>query len=154
MDPATHELKEDPDGTAGGLVERDPKTDAWHVALVRMLLGTREHALELASDPNMAKALLRGRPSTSGARVRLEPGYVCAGSYVAYQCGTGTADDAWDQWNKAMKPLVLERQIQTGAQAGSWSDGRGTPGGALLATAQRALTLEVYFRYGRLSRQK
>lgn len=59
-------------------------------------------------------------------------------------------DDAWDQWNDAVRERLVERQLDDGPHAGSW-DHRptewGSRGGRIYTTAMACLTLEVYYRY-------
>ncbi len=57
--------------------------------------------------------------------------------------------DAWTWWNRMMQDQLLPLQIETGPQAGSWSDETlwGGYGGRVYSTAMATLCLEVYYRY-------
>lgn len=71
------------------------------------------------------------------------------GSYAMYQMG----GSYWNEWNKAMKPAVLESQrTQGGSSHGSWDPigPWGWAGGRVYSTALMVLCLEVYFRYGKV----
>ena len=56
---------------------------------------------------------------------------------------------AWEQWNEAVKSVLLARQHTSGPRAGSWDpDGRwASVAGRVYQTAISTLTLEVYYRY-------
>jgi len=58
----------------------------------------------------------------------------------------------WPAWEKALKTAVVDSQRRDGDARGSWdpSDAWGFSGGRVYATAVMTLSLEVYFRYGRL----
>lgn len=70
------------------------------------------------------------------------------GSYAMYQMG----GKYWEEWNKAMKPAVLDSQRKDGASKGSWDPigPWGWSGGRVYSTALMVLCLEVYFRYGKV----
>ena len=55
----------------------------------------------------------------------------------------------WQQWNAALRDVVVRRQIKEGPQAGSWdtADVWGPSGGRIYTTALATLTLEVYYRF-------
>ena len=53
----------------------------------------------------------------------------------------------WTTWNDAIKPLLLERQIKSGPNTGTWEPGRWREAGRTVATALATLSLEVYYRY-------
>jgi hypothetical protein len=55
----------------------------------------------------------------------------------------------WEQWNEAVKEVLLENQRAAGRPAGSW-DPQGQwadVAGRVYQTAMATLTLEVYYRY-------
>jgi hypothetical protein len=74
--------------------------------------------------------------------------------YYATQVMHHFGGDAWDQWNPAMRDLLIKTQDMGGDvehrdQKGSWSpegDPFGTHMGRLGTTALAVLTLEVYYR--------
>jgi len=58
-------------------------------------------------------------------------------------------DESWPIWNKAMKSQLLQSQVLTGNQAGSWNPNCiwAGYGGRVYSTAMACLCLEVYYRY-------
>ena len=57
--------------------------------------------------------------------------------------------ESWEQWNEAMRELLVFEQAQSGPLAGSWDprDPWGPYGGRVYSTAMSAMCLEVYYRY-------
>jgi hypothetical protein len=62
----------------------------------------------------------------------------------------------WLKWNNVMKPLLIEKQVKKGLEAGSWSpfdlnvgefDRWGANGGRLYVTCMSIYILEVYYRH-------
>ena len=57
----------------------------------------------------------------------------------------------WKAWNANMRDFLVEQQVRTGHEAGSWHFddplGTGKQGGRLYSTAMAAMTLEVYYRF-------
>jgi hypothetical protein len=59
----------------------------------------------------------------------------------------------WPKWNNIMKPLLVENQVKSGAEAGSWhpmlpeTDRWGAFGGRLYVTCLSIYILEVYYRH-------
>jgi hypothetical protein len=78
-----------------------------------------------------------------------------------YFCYYGTLStfqeggDVWKRWNEAMKPALLDSQDKNGDNEGSWGS-NGDPffpwWGRVGSTALATLSLEVYYRYQRLTR--
>ncbi|MCA9034746.1 MAG: terpene cyclase/mutase family protein [Planctomycetaceae bacterium] len=66
------------------------------------------------------------------------------GTLAMYQYG-GTP---WEDWNNAIRDLLISEQRSDGPNAGSWDpkDPWGRYGGRLYSTALATLTLEVYYR--------
>ncbi len=59
---------------------------------------------------------------------------------------------AWNAWNNQLKPILLQKQILTGSNRGSWvsqgnKHGYASIAGPVVTTAMAALSLEVYYRY-------
>ena len=56
----------------------------------------------------------------------------------------------WKKWNPEMRDFLIDQQVRTGHEAGSWHFedqlGTGRQGGRLYSTAMAAMTLEVYYR--------
>ena len=60
--------------------------------------------------------------------------------------------EAWNAWNDRLKPILLQKQILTGSNRGSWvsqgnKHGYASIAGPVVTTAMAALSLEVYYRY-------
>ncbi|TWT58094.1 hypothetical protein KOR42_14650 [Thalassoglobus neptunius] len=103
------------------------------------------HVLNVDNDRSAAneasRYLLANRPSRSTINLY----YWYYGTLAMYQHG----GDDWDQWNNALRDLLIAEQRKTGPQAGSW-DPRGVwgrYGGRIYSTAIATLSLEVYYRY-------
>lgn len=59
-------------------------------------------------------------------------------------------DSAWDTWNRQMRGQLVDSQVKSGDEAGSWwqpDDVRAALAGRLLQTALNAMILEVYYRH-------
>ena len=85
--------------------------------------------------------LLQHRPKRS----TLNFYYWYYGTLAMYQYG-GTA---WDQWNAALRDLLVAEQVREGDLAGSWDpkDEWGPYGGRIYSTAVATMSLEVYYRF-------
>ena len=69
--------------------------------------------------------------------------------YYATQVMHHLGGDYWEQWNSRMRDLLVETQVKSGREAGSWDPfgpHSGT-GGRLYQTALSICTLEVYYRH-------
>ncbi len=55
----------------------------------------------------------------------------------------------WEQWNPAVRDMLIRTQATRGHEAGSWhfDDTHGAVGGRLYTTAMAVMTLEVYYRF-------
>ena len=71
------------------------------------------------------------------------------GSYAMFQMG----GRHWKEWNKALKGAVVDSRRTDGSARGSWDPAGpwGPQGGRVYATATMVLSLEVYYRYARLT---
>jgi hypothetical protein len=73
--------------------------------------------------------------------------------YYATQVMHNVPGTEWDEWNRAMRRILIQTQDKTGCAAGSWDpdkpteDPWGRQGGRLMVTSLSCLTLEVYYRY-------
>ncbi|MHC4600363.1 MAG: prenyltransferase/squalene oxidase repeat-containing protein [Planctomycetota bacterium] len=58
----------------------------------------------------------------------------------------------WKPWNEAMKDALVPTQRRDGCEGGSWDPigAWGTAGGRVYSTAINCLSLEIYYRYGRI----
>jgi hypothetical protein len=76
-------------------------------------------------------------------------------NYYATQVMHHFGGKAWEDWNKEMRDLLIERQDKGSTpkhehQLGSWSplgDAHNGAGGRVMITSLSALTLEVYYRH-------
>ena len=71
------------------------------------------------------------------------------GTLAMFQVG----GDHWKKWNEAMKTALVDTQrTGTDGPSGSWDpiDAWGAPGGRVYATAINVLSLEIYYRYGKV----
>ncbi|MCU0722438.1 MAG: terpene cyclase/mutase family protein [Planctomycetes bacterium] len=74
------------------------------------------------------------------------------GTLAMYQLGR----DHWKAWNDPMKNALVPTQRREGCEDGSWDpvDVWGTAGGRVYATAINILSLEIYYRFSRLLRDR
>lgn len=85
--------------------------------------------------------LLQHRPKRSALNFY----YWYYGTLAMYHYG-GTA---WEQWNTALRDLLIAEQVREGELAGSWDpkDAWGPYGGRIYSTAVATMSLEVYYRF-------
>lgn len=76
---------------------------------------------------------------------RLNYYYWYYGTLAMYQYG----GQPWEEWNAALRDLLVQEQRKSGPLAGSWDprDIWGPYGGRVYSTAMATLCLEVYYRY-------
>ncbi|MBS0210974.1 MAG: hypothetical protein JSS27_18680 [Planctomycetes bacterium] len=73
--------------------------------------------------------------------------------YYATQVMFQMQGEYWEQWNGALRTLLVDSQVQSGPLAGSWDPARPVPdrwgefGGRIYITALDLLMLEVYYRH-------
>lgn len=115
--------------------------------LMRMYNGWRR------DDPAMKSAadyLLKYPPQLGDRRRPLRDGYYW---YYATQFMFHMGGDYWDRWNQFLNPLLVETQIKTGPESGSWDPEVPVPdrwavhAGRLYVTTMNLLNLEVYYRH-------
>ena len=70
-------------------------------------------------------------------------------NYYATQIMRHWGGEPWHDWNEEMREFLIETQMQTGHQAGSWffAGAHNEAGGRLYCTALATLILEVYYRH-------
>lgn len=76
--------------------------------------------------------------------------------YYATQVFHHFGGEPWDDWNRRMRDLLVESQVTSGSNAGSWdpgSDRWGGAGGRIFITSLSACSLEVYYRHAPIYRQ-
>ncbi|GAA4436568.1 hypothetical protein [Bremerella cremea] len=70
--------------------------------------------------------------------------------YYATQVAHHMEGDSWRNWNKDMRQIIPENQVQGGREKGSWSparDDNGVKAGRLFMTCLCTYMLEVYYRH-------
>ncbi|MFM7205472.1 MAG: hypothetical protein ACKO4T_02220, partial [Planctomycetaceae bacterium] len=70
--------------------------------------------------------------------------------YYVTQVAHHAGGDAWRRWNDRMKQVLPGKQVDKGAEAGSWDpplDRWGHIGGRLFTTCFCTFMLEVYYRH-------
>ncbi|KAA5544678.1 hypothetical protein FYK55_08700 [Roseiconus nitratireducens] len=115
--------------------------------LMRMYNGWRRDHPAMRSA---AEYLLKYPPQLGDPRRPRRDGYYW---YYATQVMFHMGDEYWDQWNRHLNPLLLETQIKSGPDAGSWDPENPVPdrwsvhAGRLYVTTMNLLNLEVYYRH-------
>ncbi|QDT08949.1 hypothetical protein [Stieleria marina] len=115
--------------------------------LMRMYSGWRR------DNPAMISAadyLLESPPQLGTNLAPKRDGYYW---YYATQVMFHMGGDHWKKWNSYLNPMLLQGQIKTGQQAGSWDPRGPVPdrwsphAGRLYVTTMNLLNLEVYYRH-------
>ncbi|MDX1964429.1 MAG: hypothetical protein SFX18_14855 [Pirellulales bacterium] len=116
--------------------------------LMRMYLGWNKE------NPNLARGaqyLLQNPPELG---TQAQPKRDTYYWYYATQVMFHMQGDYWREWNKRLRPLLVNSQVKTGILAGSWDPGGTIPdewgnrcGGRIYVTAMNLLSLEVSHRY-------
>ncbi|MDP6443045.1 MAG: hypothetical protein QGG36_24920 [Pirellulaceae bacterium] len=102
-----------------------------------------------------ADALMKELPALGGPRNPKRDTYYW---YYATQVMFHMKGEYWQAWNGRLRPLLLNTQIQDGANAGSWDPLGGVPdrwgphAGRIYVTAMNLLSLEVRFRHMPINR--
>jgi hypothetical protein len=70
-------------------------------------------------------------------------------NYYATQAMHHWEGDEWTRWNLTMREQLVNSQVRSGHEAGSWNvaDAHGAKGGRLYMTCLATMTLEVYYRH-------
>ena len=97
------------------------------------------------NDPSMragADYLLTQLPDVKQGRTSY---YWYYGTQVMYHM----QGSYWQEWNTALRDMVVETQIKDGPMAGTWNpvDGWEKRGGRVYATSMKLLLLEIYYRH-------
>lgn len=77
-------------------------------------------------------------------------------NYYASQVLHHIGGPRWEKWNPKMREYLLDLQSHDGHEEGSWyiAESHSTPGGRLYTTTLAIMTLEVYYRYMPLYKEK
>jgi hypothetical protein len=114
----------------------------------RMLIGqTGVEQIDEAAASEARRQLLAALPS----RQRMNLYYWYYATLALHHRSQLSDEDAaaWRTWNDAITTTLLETQVASGADAGSWNTNTlwGGYGGRVYTTAMAAMCLEVYYRY-------
>lgn len=103
---------------------------------------------EEASMRGAVQRLLAKKPSWDSKAGSIDHYYWYYASYALYQVGGAP----WREWSQALEKALVKTQRGDGNFAGSWDPAGvwGEDGGRVYSTAILALTLQAYYRYGRL----
>ena len=141
-----------PSSRVPGLNQEQYPTDSGEaltaVALLcRFFLGQNPDDHSIMKDH--AELLLRRLPVWEPEKFGCDMYYWYYGSYAMFQMG----GRHWKEWNKALKGAVVDSRRTDGSARGSWDPAGpwGPQGGRVYATATMVLSLEVYYRYARLT---
>ena len=152
-DPATGRVGYDTFGSASSRTaanEHFPREKGEAMTAVGLLCRAFT-GQKLADTPVMEKhaaLLVRTPPEWDPDGYGCDMYYWYYGSYALFQLG----GKHWKQWERSMKAAVVDTQRHDGDAAGSWDPVGpwGHVGGRVYSTALMTLTLEVYYRYGRM----
>jgi hypothetical protein len=114
----------------------------------RLLLGeTGVEAIDQAAASEARRQLLGALPSRE--RINLYYWYYATLALHHRSQMSDMDAAAWRTWNDAITRTLLETQVASGADAGSWNTNTvwGGYGGRVYTTAMAAMCLEVYYRY-------
>ncbi len=98
-----------------------------------------------------ADLLLRTLPAWEPQEYGCDMYYWYYGTYAMFQMGAHKSE-YWQKWEKALESTVIKSQRSDGDEKGSWDPigPWGYSGGRVYSTALLTLSLEVYFRYGKV----
>ena len=74
-----------------------------------------------------------------------DPSIVYYGTQVMYHM----QGSYWQEWNTALRDMVVDTQVKDGPMAGTWNpiDNWEKRGGRLYSTSMKLLLLEIYYRH-------
>jgi hypothetical protein len=140
-------------GQFGGLAsyqEFSPATTSMTAeALYCRLLLSQKRAgnLDAPAAAEATRQLLANPPNPR--EINLYYWYYATLALHHHRASDEAAAAAWQTWNGALTDVLLDTQIDSGPDAGSWSPDTnwGGYGGRVYSTALAAMCLEVYYRY-------
>lgn len=115
--------------------------------LMRMYSGWRR---DNESMKSAAEYLLQYPPRIGSVQSPQKDTYYW---YYATQVMFHMGGDYWDRWNRSLNPILIQSQVKTGVNAGSWDPAGAIPdrwsahAGRLYVTTMNLLNLEVYYRH-------
>ncbi len=130
-------------GSSGGLAGFRPREAAGASAAAETLYCRQ--MLGMTDDPGADEEAVRIIVSNLPRRSTLNYYYWYYGTLALHQRG----GPEWEQWNTAVRNMLVSEQRQSGPMTGSWDplDVWGSYGGRMYSTAIATLSLEVYYRY-------
>ncbi|MHC4601207.1 MAG: hypothetical protein ACYS47_19610 [Planctomycetota bacterium] len=92
--------------------------------------------------------LRNATPRWDAGKVWADLEYWYFGTLASFQLGR----NYWKAWNEPMKNALVPTQRRDGCENGSWDPAgpRGMMMGRVWSTAVNVLSLEIYYRYGRV----
>jgi hypothetical protein len=104
-------------------------------------------AMDEAAASEATRQLLAALPNRQ--RMNLYYWYYATLALHHRSLASDTNAAAWRAWNDAITSALLESQVASGPDAGSWNTNTvwGGYGGRVYTTAMAAMCLEVYYRY-------
>lgn len=115
--------------------------------LMRMYAGWRRETPDMQSA---ADYLAKYPPAIGDAKTPYRDTYYW---YYATQVMFHMGGKHWDDWNQKLKPILIDGQIKSGPEEGSWDPKNPVPdrwsihAGRLYLTTMNLLSLEVYYRH-------
>jgi hypothetical protein len=115
--------------------------------LMRMYAGWRRETPDMKSA---ADYLAQYPPAVGDAKTPYRDTYYW---YYATQVMFHMGGKHWDDWNQKLKPILIDGQVKSGPQEGSWDPKNPVPdrwsihAGRLYLTTMNLLSLEVYYRH-------
>jgi len=115
--------------------------------LMRMYSGWRRDTPDMQSA---ADYIAEYPPAVGDAKTPYRDTYYW---YYATQVMFHMGGKHWDDWNQKLKPILIDGQVKSGPQEGSWDPKNPVPdrwsihAGRLYLTTMNLLSLEVYYRH-------
>jgi hypothetical protein len=115
--------------------------------LMRMYAGWRRETPDMQSA---ADYLAQYPPAVGDAKTPYRDTYYW---YYATQVMFHMGGKHWEDWNQKLKPILIDGQVKSGPQEGSWDPKNPVPdrwsihAGRLYLTTMNLLSLEVYYRH-------
>ncbi|MHC5039105.1 MAG: hypothetical protein ACYTHM_17490 [Planctomycetota bacterium] len=125
-----------------------PNDTSTAIAVVSRIFMHERKAPQKSKIFEPGNLLLKNLPKWDVKKGTIDMVYWYWGTLAMYQLG----GRFWKSWNECMKNMLVPTQKREGCENGSWDPvgAWGIAGGRVYATAINVLTLEVYYRYGRL----
>jgi hypothetical protein len=125
-----------------------PSESMTAMSLIARILILDSKAKDRSDILEAGNILMQNPPKWDEKAGTIDMYYWHFGALAMFQLG----GKYWKAWNAPMKSALIPAQKQSGCQKGSWDPvgAWGKAGGRVYATAINVLTLETYYRYGRV----